>query len=50
MNLLSILKEIFKTRPTMEEFINAHNPDNIYQVEDLQRVYEQLNSSSAWYN
>lgn len=50
MNFLSVLKQIFQSRPTMEEFIAAHNPDNIYQVEELQRRYSQLEASSAWYN
>ncbi len=50
MNLMSILKEIFRTRPSLDEFIAAHNPDNVYQVEELQRRYSQLESSSAWYN
>lgn len=47
-NLLSILKDLFKTRPSLEEFIAAHNPTDVFQVEELERRYWELEQSSAW--
>lgn len=49
MNLLAVLKQIFKTKPSLQEFIEAHNPVDVYQVEELERRYVELQRSSAWY-
>ncbi len=49
MNLLAILKQIFKTKPSLQEFIEAHNPTDVHQVEELERRYHKLNQSSSWY-
>lgn len=48
MNLLSVLKSLFKSRPSLEEFIAAHEPTDVFQVEELERRYWELDRSSAW--
>lgn len=50
MNLLAILKQIFKTRPTLDEFISSHNPTSPHDVERLERAYEKLITSSVFYS
>lgn len=42
MNLLAILKQIFPTQPTLQEFIEAANPTSISEVEWLEKKYEDL--------
>ena len=42
MNFLSILKRIFPTPPTLDEYIEAHEPQTILDVEMLERQYEAL--------
>jgi hypothetical protein len=49
MNFLAILKSIFPTRPTLEQFILAHNPQDTYDVEHLTRQYDRLCESSAFF-
>ncbi len=42
MNLFSILKQIFPDPPTLQEFIEAHNPSDIHEVEYLERQYDRF--------
>lgn len=48
MNFLAILKRIFPSQPTLEEFINSHNPETVHDVEYLEKQYERLVASSAF--
>jgi len=38
--ILAALKALFKSTPTLEDYIAAHNPTDVYQVEYLQREYD----------
>lgn len=49
MNFLSILKKIFPQRPTLDEFIKAHNPVDIYAVERLEKLYNHMVLRSGFY-
>ena len=40
--ILAALKALFKSQPTLEDYIAAHNPTDIYHVEQLQRQYDRL--------
>jgi hypothetical protein len=42
MNLLAILKKIFPTQPTLQEFIEAANPVTNEDVEWLEKKYVDL--------
>ena len=42
MNFQQIIKQLFPAPPTLEEFINANNPTDIFQVEYLEKQYEKL--------
>jgi hypothetical protein len=42
LTVLAALKKLFKTTPSIEDYIAAHNPTDIYQVEHLQRQYERM--------
>jgi len=42
MNYLNILKGLFKDKPSLEDFIAAHEPTDIYQVEHLEREYARI--------
>ena len=47
--VLAALKELFKTTPSIEDYIAAHNPTDIYQVERLQQQYDRLiGSNPLW--
>jgi hypothetical protein len=48
MNFISILKQIFKKPPTLDEFIKAGNPATIADVEYLERKYEEFLKSTEW--
>lgn len=40
--ILAALKTLFKTTPSIEDYIAAHNPTDVFQVEQLQRQYDRL--------
>ena len=40
--ILAALKALFKSRPTLEDYIAAHNPTDVFHVEQLQRQYDRL--------
>jgi hypothetical protein len=40
--ILAALKALFKSRPTLEDYIAAHNPVDVFHVEQLQRQYDRL--------
>ncbi len=42
MNFLNILRDIFKGRPSLQEFIEAHNPTDTNHVEFLEREYNRV--------
>jgi hypothetical protein len=42
MNFQNILKAIFPTPPTLDEYIKAHDPQDILDVEMLEKRYDQL--------
>ncbi len=50
MNFLAILKRIFPSHPTLEEFIKIHEPQDIHAVEYLEKQYEKLVQNSAFYS
>lgn len=39
MNFLNIIRSIFAETPSLQEFIEAHNPVDTYQVEYLEKEY-----------
>ena len=41
-NYFSILKNFFRVRPTLDEWISSHNPTDNSQVDQLVRNYEQF--------
>ena len=49
MNFLAILKQIFRTRPSLDEFISIHNPQSTADVERLERDYERLVAHSSFF-
>lgn len=48
MNFLSLIKRLFPSQPTLDEFINTHKPETTYDVEFLERQYDQLLRSREW--
>lgn len=42
MSLLAFLKQLLKEDMPMQEFVASHNPKSVYEVEQLQRRYEQI--------
>lgn len=49
MNYLEIVRALFKSRPSLEEFIDAHNPTDTITVERLTQQYHHLVATSAFY-
>ena len=49
MNYLEIVRALFKSRPSLEEFIEAHNPTDSITVERLTEQYNHLVATSAFY-
>lgn len=50
MNFLNVLRALFKEQPTIQEFIEAHNPTDIFQVEELERQYSRIYLAGKWDN
>lgn len=50
MNYLSVVRELFKSRPTLEEFIAVHNATDPVTVEFLTHQYQRLVDTSAFYS
>lgn len=48
MNLFTILKNIFPTKPTLQEFIEAANPKTQTDVEFLEKQYEEFINAKDW--
>ena len=49
MNYLNILKGLFKDKPSLEDFIAAHQPTDIYQLEQLEKEYARfMQSKNFW--
>lgn len=42
MNFLSVIRALFKEQPSLQDFIDAHNPVDVYHVEYLEREYNRL--------
>jgi hypothetical protein len=42
LTILAAIKALFKSRPTLEDYIAAHNPTDIYHVERLQQQYDRM--------
>ena len=49
MTILDILRALFKSRPSLEEFVEMHNPTSVYQVEQLEKQYARMISSSKFW-
>ena len=49
LTLFTALKELFKSTPSLEEFIEAHNPTDVFQVEELERRYNRMVSSHRFW-
>ena len=49
MNYLNILKGLFKDKPSLEDFIAAHQPTDTYQLEYLEKEYARfMQSKNFW--
>ena len=48
MNLFTILKNAFPTKPTLQEFIEAANPQTQSDVEFLEKKYDDFIRSAEW--
>lgn len=48
MNLLNILKQLFPTPPSMDEYISSHNPQTVQEVEYLEKQYEYMMKSGIY--
>jgi len=48
--ILAALKALFKSQPTLEDYIAAHNPTDVYQVEYLQREYDRTIKDHPYWN
>lgn len=49
MSYFTILKEYFKEKPTLEEYIAAHEPTHMLQVEFLEKQYARfMVSKNFW--
>lgn len=42
MKLFKCLKYFFEPKNPMQEFIERHNPQSVYEVERLQKEYDKL--------
>ena len=40
--VLAALKQLFKTTPSLEDYIASHNPTDACHVEQLQRQYDKM--------
>jgi hypothetical protein len=49
MNFLAILKQLFSGRPSLEEFITMHNPQNSADVERLEKSYHRVVNESGFF-
>lgn len=51
MNYMSVLKALFKEPPSLEDYIAAHEPHDIYHVEYLEKQYERvMHNRNYWGN
>lgn len=48
MNFLNIIRKLFPTQPTLDEYINAHTPQTVEEVEYLQKQYEYMMKSGIF--
>jgi hypothetical protein len=46
--LFNILRSWFKEKPSLDEWVNAHEPTSITEVEHLERTYEQFLSTKTY--
>lgn len=49
LTILAALRALFKGKPSLEEFIEAHNPTDVYQVEELERRYQRIVDQSGFF-
>ena len=42
LTILAALKALFKSTPSLEDYIAAHNPTDACHIEQLQREYDRL--------
>lgn len=45
--ILKITKQLFKTRPTLDEYIQSENPTDLRHVEFLEKQYDILIKKKA---
>ena len=50
MNYLEVIRAVFHSRPSLEDFIDAHNPTDTITVERLTQQYHHLVATSAFYS
>jgi len=49
MSLLSFLKQLLMNDMPMQRFVESHSPQSVYEVEQLQRKYQQLTEKNHSY-
>lgn len=49
MNFITILKALFKGKPSLDQFIEIHDPKSVEEVENLIKQYDRLMTKSAFY-
>lgn len=49
MSYFAVLKSLFKERPSLEDFIAAHNPTDVFQVEYLEKEYARFMHSANFH-
>ena len=50
MNFITILKALFKSKPSLDQFIEIHAPTSTEEVESLIKQYDRLMSKSSFYS
>jgi len=49
-SVLLALKQFFEPKDSLQEFIESHNPTDVFQVENLERIYNNLvKQKRLWY-
>lgn len=49
MNYISVLKALFKEPPTLEDYIAAHQPIDIVQLEYLEKQYTRISQNKNFW-
>lgn len=45
-----IVRQFFRAKPSLQEFVDIHKPQSIYQVEELERRYMRLVEKSSFFS